>query len=365
MNWLARLLFSRGKINQRASKQLSRIRPSLETLEDRTTPSSTSAIAANFNGSAIPAGDTIWFNSVLHVSGLGRTPVTINVDNGSINFSARGTAYHVAVPNATVTFTPGATSASTTFSTAANSWVTAVPSAVSGNVFLDGVALPVTNALPGGISHVTWQADFQTNTAGVSVSWKWAAAVYRSFSTNYNAVEVKPVHSNHLSVYANFDRAGTPEAFKSFVAHGARGNGGSNWTGFRSDTGHVIPVVVAAPATLSGYVLVDNSASGQPNSGLTGVTVTVTGTTSTGVVVTLTTTTNASGFYSFGNLQAGTYTVSETPPTNYHYESATAGTVGGTTVGTVSSDTINGITLRAGNAGVNYNFLDGGRVLIL
>ena len=37
---------------------------------------------------------------------------------------------------------------------------------------------------------------------GVTVSWKWAAAVYTSFSTDYNALGVKPVDSNTLSVVA-------------------------------------------------------------------------------------------------------------------------------------------------------------------
>jgi hypothetical protein len=33
----------------------------------------------------------------------------------------------------------------------------------------------------------------------VSVQWKWAAAVYTSFSSNYNAVGVKPVDDNKPS----------------------------------------------------------------------------------------------------------------------------------------------------------------------
>jgi hypothetical protein len=49
-------------------------------------------------------------------------------------------------------------------------------------------------------------------------------------------VGAKPVDGNTLSIYANSDHAGTPEGFKAFVTGGARGGGGSNWTGSYSST---------------------------------------------------------------------------------------------------------------------------------
>jgi hypothetical protein len=39
----------------------------------------------------------------------------------------------------------------------------------------------------------------------------------------------------------NSDHAGTPENFKPFVIGGARGGGGSNYTGLYSGTGKVTP----------------------------------------------------------------------------------------------------------------------------
>src|SRR5206468_2698090 len=118
-------------------------------------------------------------------------------------------------------FTPGATSASTTFDPADNDWDTGVPSGGTGDVFMTGMALPVPNGLPGGIKSVTWSAAFWSDTAGISVNWKWAAAAYKSFGTDYNALGVKPADSKDLSVYHNADQSGTPEAFKSAVTGGA------------------------------------------------------------------------------------------------------------------------------------------------
>jgi len=44
-------------------------------------------------------------------------------------------------------------------------------------------------------------------------------------------VNVKPITSNLLDPYLNSDDAGTPENFKPFVVSGAKGSGGTNYTG--------------------------------------------------------------------------------------------------------------------------------------
>jgi hypothetical protein len=69
------------------------------------------------------------------------------------------------------------------------------------------------------------------------VNWQWGAAAYTSFSMAYNSLGVKPVDDNKASQYKNSDHAGTPENFKTFVVGGARGGGGSNFTGSYSGTG--------------------------------------------------------------------------------------------------------------------------------
>jgi 5-hydroxyisourate hydrolase-like protein (transthyretin family) len=120
--------------------------------------------------------------------------------------------------------------------------------------------------------------------------------------------------------------------------------------------------------TLSGTVYVDangNNAfdSGEP--GLSGVTVTLSGTNGLGQSISATATTAANGTYSFstdsnGNqLRPGSYTITETQPSGYLLGAAAAGTVNGAADGTVSSQTkISSIALTSGQSGINYNFGD-------
>ena len=205
-----------------------------------------SSIQSNFNGTAIGAGKYIWFNSVLKPSGLGSSTVNIYLRSSTITFTANGNNYYLPVPGATITYSPSATTATTTFDTTTNQWLTTVPTSASGNgnTFLTGLSFPVpAGGLPGGINPVTWQGQFYTDTTGVTLNWQWAAAVYSTFTTTYSNLGVKPVDSNSASQYKNSDHAGTPESYKSYVIGGAQGGGGSNYTGSYSGTAAVNPVV--------------------------------------------------------------------------------------------------------------------------
>jgi hypothetical protein len=188
------------------------------------------SIVSNFNGTAIPAGDWIWFNSVLKAKGAG-SGGTIKFTNQTLKFGSTT----VSVPNASITFSTSATKATTTFT--GGGWVTTVPASFGDNVFLSGLAYHVPTTLPGGINPVTWQGDF-TLSPGLSLQWQWGAAVYTQFTNSYNELGVKPAHSTSIDSYHTGDQAGTPEAFKQGVTGGARGGGGSNFTGSYSATGH-------------------------------------------------------------------------------------------------------------------------------
>jgi hypothetical protein len=190
-----------------------------------------SSISASFNKTPIGAGRTIWFNGVLKASGVGRSGATVRFDQSTIQFTANSVNYTLAVPNGVVTFSPAATTATTVFDGATNTWYTTVPVKLGGNMFLHGLGFPVPVNFPGGVGPVTWSGRFAVDKPGVSVSWNWAAAVYTSFSTDNNALGVKPVDDAKTSVYKNADHAGTPENFKTFVTGGARGGGGANYTG--------------------------------------------------------------------------------------------------------------------------------------
>jgi hypothetical protein len=214
-----------------------------------------SSISSNFNGTPIAAGAFIWFNSVLKPHGLGSSPVTIRLQNSSVQFEAGNASYSVSVPNATITFSTSTTTAIASFDGSQNTWNIQAPSTgLAGNVFLDGLIFKVpSGGFPGGIKPVTWRGDFSADTSGVTVQWQWAAAVYPAadFSTDYTALGVKPVDDNKASIYQNSDHAGTPENFKcsNCLPGGATGGGGSNFTGSYSGTASVS--FSGVPATLS------------------------------------------------------------------------------------------------------------------
>ncbi len=200
------------------------------------------SVTSNFNGNAIPQNDTIWFNSVLNVKNLpSGTSTTVFMSEASITFNANNTNYVVNVPDATITFSPSTTLATTSY--LATGWNTQLPlSGLAGNDFLTGVGFGVpAGGLPGGIHNITFNATFSSTTPGLNVNWQWAAAVYTSFSTNNNLLGVKPVDDNKASIYQNSDHAGTPENFKKFVTGGATGGGGSNFTGSYSGTASCAP----------------------------------------------------------------------------------------------------------------------------
>lgn len=205
------------------------------------------SIGANFNGTPIGAGNYIWFNSVLKVQGLDpQQPTTIGFASMPITFTANGTPFMIPVPAAIINFVPNLALATTDF--AAGAWSTNVPtSGLAGKVFLDAVALLApAGGLPGGIKEVIWSGMFFSCTPGLTIQWQWAASVYDNpgfLAGGYEGLGVKPVDDNKASSYQNSDHAGTPENFRSYVVGGARGGGGSNFTGSYSGTASCVPTV--------------------------------------------------------------------------------------------------------------------------
>ena len=93
---------------------------------------------------------------------------------------------------------------------------------------------------------------------------------------------------------------------------------------------------ITAPAVsnLSGRIYVDsnNDGTGQTTEpGVSGITVTLTGTaTNGGTAINRTTTTDATGNYSFASVDQGTYTVTSGAPNDFNFRAANPGTTGGT-----------------------------------
>jgi hypothetical protein len=111
-------------------------------------------------------------------------------------------------------------------------------------------------------------------------------------------------------------------------------------------------------SNISGYVYLDTSPGGYNDGikeateqGISGVTITFTGTNDQGPV-SFQATTDGNGFYSFSGLRPGTYTVTETSPVGYIDGKDTAGPSGGT----VTQDMIGNINLAAGTNDPNNNF---------
>jgi hypothetical protein len=411
----------------------------LELLEERTVPSTYTA-SQNFNPTAVPAGDTLWFSSVISgVGGMGTSPATVTVTNQTITFTdSTGGTFNVSVPNAVLTLTPGATSAATAFNSSLNQWTSNDPSNLGGNLFLSAVEVPLPSGLHGGDAGVSWSATFTTDTSGLNFKWAWSAAAYNSFST-YGNLGVKPCDNNTASIYPNGDKAGTPESYKTHVVGGATGGGGSNTVGNLSPNQNVTPTYSPVNVTLAGTVYQDTNQngvfdngtatitqvaltnnvatltaannftvgdilaiSGLHNSvfngiftvtavtsstfsfalqnsnvsatsdngtastneaGISGISLTLTGTTTGGQSVTATATTASDGTYTFatdsnGNkLVAGTYQIVETQPAGYYQGSNTVGTVNGTTDGSLTAaGAITSIALTVGQNSVGNNF---------
>jgi uncharacterized repeat protein (TIGR01451 family)/fimbrial isopeptide formation D2 family protein len=121
--------------------------------------------------------------------------------------------------------------------------------------------------------------------------------------------------------------------------------------------------------SIAGRVYTDNNNDGviqATESGIPNVTITLSGTTTTSVDVctiipSCTVTTDANGNYSFDNLPAGNYTLTETQPSGYNDGRETAGNLGGTVdngsfTNNPAQNRIANITLTSAQAGTNYNF---------
>ena len=253
-----------------------------------------SSISSNFNGTQVGQGNYIWFTAVVKVSGLGSTQTTkVHFTNSTIRFTAGATPYTLSVPDARLTFCPSCSPATTTFD--GTTWATTVASSgLAGNVFLSGLAYRVPTDFPGGIKPLTWSGTFSSDTPGITIAWQWAAAVYTSFSTNYNSLGVKPVDDDKASAYKNSDHAGTPESFRQFVVGGATGGGGSNDTGSLSGTATVsCPRSATTTTTQATTTTSPSSTTTTTRPGVTTTTTTFAPTTTTTHAATTTTTTQA------------------------------------------------------------------------
>lgn len=201
--------------------------------------------SSNFNGTSVPAGASLWFNANFTAQHVPSTGVTIDFTQGNISFTAGGTPYSLAVPNARISFSSSASCTSTTYDSVTNTWVTTVPISGDDEIFLTGFAWPVpSGGLPPGANPVKFSGTYSSEASapGLSIQMKWSVAAYSTFTSDYNALQIKAGHQTACGE-RNGDHAGTPEGvdntntpWKHYLIGGPRGGGGSNFTGSWSGT---------------------------------------------------------------------------------------------------------------------------------
>jgi Bacterial Ig-like domain (group 3)/MBG domain (YGX type)/Beta-propeller repeat len=191
-------------------------------------------IASDFRNVAVPGGSYLWFNSIFKVRDVPQQKITLTFFQSSVQFQYKDGNNVVSVsqpmPDARIVIDPTITSASTTFDSINNAWLTTVPFDTDDAVFLSGLPWLVPDGgIPGDIEPVTWCGTFASDTPSVEIGWRWAAAAYSSFGSDGSVLGVKPMDTDNQAT--NHDRAGTPENYKQFVIPGARGKGAKNYTG--------------------------------------------------------------------------------------------------------------------------------------
>lgn len=140
---------------------------------------------------------------------------------------------------------------------------------------------------------------------------------------------------------------------------GATANGGfEEWAVRAVPTGQP----TTGTSSLSGYVFVDFNANGRKDEGevaLAGVVIQLIGTDDLGRTVSLSATTDDSGFYQFGALRAGTYSLLETQQAQGYMDGEDyVGTIGGVANGQFDNDRLYDIFLGPDQVGVDYNFTE-------
>jgi len=224
----------------------------------------TVSIDSNFNGTSIANTSFIWFNAhFTAIGGSGDRHIYVKNQTITIVDPNDGTRV-VSVPDSTIFISSSVGAASTSFDLGTNTWMTSASSA-SDNPFMAGLNYDVPVGFdPNQTNPVTWKGDFFSDVPSISFSWQWSAAVYTSFSTNYNSLGVRPIDGGG-------EQSGTPTNYESFVTGGARGGGGSNFTGSNSGTGsgdttqqqQAPPGTPLPSAALSGFGLLGLLAAGR------------------------------------------------------------------------------------------------------
>jgi hypothetical protein len=141
-----------------------------------------------------------------------------------------------------------------------------------------------------------------------------------------------------------------PNLISQIVISGGQSSGGYNFAEVVCDAPPM------GPSQLSGMVYLDQNQDGQPQDNemrFADNAMTLSGIDLTGVHVVRTTTTDAGGIYVFGDLPAGTYSLTFTLPNGYRWGAFSVGAFGGQTA---PKTNVFNIVIPAGQSSGGYNF---------
>jgi len=207
--------------------------------------SAATSLQRDFNFHPIKAGETLWFAASIDADAA-QDGTIVAFQHAVVAFTVNGVPVSLNVPNGTVTFSAAATVASTSFDPVTKTWNTIAPLPGTGSVFppgapcppglglaravapaapaacgaqqvfIAGFALPMTAALRGNVDDVTWSGTLATNNASLVATWQWSATSYSEFSTDNNALGVVAAPTSGPGA----DPAGTPDNFERFARPG-------------------------------------------------------------------------------------------------------------------------------------------------
>lgn len=221
-------------------------------------------------------------------------------------------------------------------------------SSLAGKVYVDANNSGALDPGEVGIGSVTVTLT-GTNDLGNPVSATATTAADGTYSFNnlrpgtYKVVETQP--ANYLDGQTTAGSVGGIAGVNQISAIGL----GSATNAVSYNFGEVVTGSLAGRVY---YDANDNGVLDTNETGISGVTVTLTGTNDLGAPVSFTTTTAADGSYSFIKLRPGTYKVVETQPTNFLDGGTNVGSVGGV----AGVNQISSISLPTSVNATSYNF---------
>lgn len=258
----------------------------------------------------------------------------------------------------------------------------AVRGSLSGSVYLDANQNGVRDSGELGIPGVTVQLT-GTDLAGANVN----ATVVTDADGNYSFLKLRPGNYQLIETQPRFytdgtDRAGSAGGIASNDVISSIPLGpneaavnydfGEGWLhpqfvskrfflSFTENIG-ILPMTPGSGSTIvnnvgdpSGFVYIDLNRNGQRDTGEIGISdvlIRLDGITDEGAVVSLYQLTNEHGFYQFGDLQPGIYSLSEEQPQGFEDGQESVGTLGGV----AGNNAFFNIRVNVGDNGTDYNF---------